>query len=251
MLMVMEAVFMGRGFPMVQMRQGVLFRWRNEFAAWLRPEWVDLIIQCVKGGLADFDNPEWVPTHVRLVLSPRSEASLRHDFIVHHFESELIDVPELRMKRRHGHVLIWVADEAVATIKKISEKTRLAMPNKTWSSHNILSDAPTLMEDMPSEAQQIVIGYTVDETGTQYRYYITCPSQVGLDNHWVIDITDAATAELVVFTAPEDAMDTESVEVDDMPGRVGLTDEGARRAEEVEAAERNEEERRGTDDSSQ
>ena len=219
-----------------RMQQGVLFRWRNDFADWLRPEWVRLITECVNGGLDDFDDPDWLPPHVRLLLTPRSETSIRHDFIVARFEHALVDVPELCMRRRDGHVLIWVEDEAVATIKKLSERNRLARPNKTRSSHEILSDAPTLMADMPPEAQQIVIGYTVDDTGTQYKLWITCPSEVGHENHWEINLSDAA--DLVVFAASE----VGDTLVDEPTGRVQLSGEGVKRVEEIEADE-NEEER--------
>lgn len=232
---------------MAQMRQGVLFRWRDEFATWLKPEWVELILRCVKGGLADFDDHDWIPPHVRLLLSPRSEASIRHDFIVARFESELVGMPELRMRRRDMHVLIWVADEAVATIKKLGEKTLLAMPNKTRSSHNILSDEPTLLEGMPPEAQQVIIGYTVDASNTQYKYYIACPSKVGRDHHWIINLSDAA--DLVVFAAPEADAPVEVADVDEQSGRVQLNEDVAKQVEEIEEAEEDEEGRRGTDDS--
>lgn len=227
---------------MAQMQQGVLFRWRDEFASWLKPEWVELLHRCMTGGVADFDNPEIIPPRTRLLLSARSATSIRHDFIVAHFEAELVGVPELRLRRYQNHVLIWIADEAVATIKKIGEKTRLAMPNKTRQSYTILSDAPTLVENMPPKAQQIVIGYTVNDTETEFTYYITAPSQVGNDNHWEMNL--ANPANLIILAAPE----VEAVETDELPGRVGLSEAAAKRVAEIEEQEA-EEERREADDS--
>jgi len=225
------------------MKQGLLFPRSEQFAKWLKPEWAAMIIDSVQGGLNDYDNPAWFPPHVRAILSSRASANNRYDLIVHRFESALLEMPEFQMRRRYGHILIYIADTAVAAINKIDATNRLATPNRTRQSPDILSQTPLPMEDMPPEAQHIVFGYTVDVTQTKYNLYITCPSEAGEENIWELDLSDV---DVTVFAAP--AIEEQEI-VDEPTGRVQLNEDVAKQVEEVEQAEETEEERGAADDS--
>ena len=97
---------------------------KAEFLGFLTPERKKLIIDCVKGGLADYGNPDYYPAISKVDHTPSVAAQIRNCHIVARARRACADHPEMVAILRRGRVLFTINDQVRVSFKKLDGKLR-------------------------------------------------------------------------------------------------------------------------------
>jgi hypothetical protein len=168
-----------------------MFVSQEEFKKFLTQEQKKFILECIHGGLADYNNPAYYGNEARRDHTPSVRAQIRNCHIVAHAFRALIDRPDIRVINKRGRILFIFSDKSLVSIKKFDARLRTA--NAPTQQALAFKGQQPLDLDMPTPLINIFTGYTYDAVETNYEVYITCPDDE--KNHWVWKISGAEITE--------------------------------------------------------
>jgi hypothetical protein len=128
-----------------------------------------------------------------LILTPRSRASVIHDYMVAFARDFFKDDPGIRIFARRGLSLMNIDDSLLLRFKKLdAEKRSRNIP--TQQTH--LFRAQLELPGIPAELTHLEAGYVLNELQTALDgVYITCPNGNRLE--WFMDLTSLPGANVV------------------------------------------------------
>jgi hypothetical protein len=133
-----------------------------------------------------------------LILTPRSRASVIHDYMVAFARDFFKDDPGIRIFTKRGLSLINIDDSLLLRFKKLdAEKRSRNIPTQ----QTYLFRAQLELPGIPAELTHIEAGYVLNELQTMLDgIYITCPNGKRLE--WFIDLTSLLGANVVPLSPP-------------------------------------------------
>lgn len=177
---------------------------RTEFENFLTPEHRRFIVDCIKRGLDDYDNPSYYAAEARRDHTPGVRAAIRNCHIIAHAQRALSDMSDLRVYNRNNRVLFVIADRVRVSFKRFDKDLRSRnYPTRQAVNYNkqTLFDA-----DMPGEVTNIIAGYQHNGAETEYELYITCP--IDKRNMWELQLSGN---EILGLLSPEVESNTDQL----------------------------------------
>jgi hypothetical protein len=160
---------------------------REEFLDVVTPEQRQFITDCIKRGLADYDNPDLYGEAARRVHTPSIRATIRNCHIVSHAKRGLLERSDIKVREKRNRVLFIISDKICVSFKKFDDNLR----TRNYPTQQALAfEGQTLHMDLPSEVTNIFAGYLFNQAETEYELFITCP--VGKKNEWHLKLSGSA-----------------------------------------------------------
>lgn len=156
----------------------------DDFKKLITPDHRRFIEDCIKGGLADYDNISYYSPEARRDHTQSVRAAIRNCHIVARAHRAIIDMPDLRVSMKGNRVLFIVADKVRLSFKKLDKNLRSHNypTRQALDFLNQRSDSTLFGSDTYSEITNVVAGYKHNSTETEYELFITCPSDAY--NNW-------------------------------------------------------------------
>jgi hypothetical protein len=146
-----------------------------------------LLLECINGGLADYNNPRYYSAEARRDHTPSARALNRHCHIVARMNRALIERHDIRAINKRGRVVFIFNDKLQFSIKKFD--SRLRTSNVPTRQATAFKAQLPLDLDMPAELANIFTGYKYDISETDYEVYVTCPDDE--QNYWIWKVSGA------------------------------------------------------------
>ncbi len=184
---------------------------KEEFQLMLTPERKKFILEAIRGGVEDYNNPAFYGAEARLDHIPRVRANLRNCHIVGRARRALTGRTDMRVINKRGRVLFIIADTCQVSFKKLDARLHSSnVPTQQSLAFNGQTfDTPPLFgHDMPLALTNLIAGYRYlnRDSESDYEIYITCPCDQ--DNYWVWKLSGAEISDFLTYTIEADTIGT-------------------------------------------
>ncbi|HVB72382.1 MAG TPA: hypothetical protein VNE38_02400 [Ktedonobacteraceae bacterium] len=167
---------------------------KEEFDKIFPAEYKRLLLECVNGGLGDYNNLNYYSAEARRDHTPSARAILRHCHIVARMNRTLMERHDIRVLNRRGRILFIFNDKLQCSIKKFDSRLRTSS-NPTKQADDFKAQLP-LDLDEPAELANFFTGYKYDRAEAYYDVYITYPHDE--QNYWEWKISGAEIKEFML-----------------------------------------------------
>jgi hypothetical protein len=130
---------------------------------------------------------------VRRVHSKRTRAGNIADYICDHVYKNLLEDPDVKIRRRYGSLRMIVCDKYQLTFKKLNDNLKPSYIPARWRLplHGSDENKPEF-EGMPEGIINLIAGYRWDQLEPS-KFYLECPS--GSNIIWVLELTGTSESE--------------------------------------------------------
>lgn len=177
---------------------------KEEALAFLTPERKAFIWQCVRGGLDDYDKPDFYGSEARRDHSTSVRAMLRNCHIVGRAARMAVEASHLKIRvvNRRGRALFVIAGQVNLSFKKLNRKLRASKGHTRQALNFNAQQLPEqLVMDLDAKpVTNVIAGYRSDIADATFEIYLTCPD--GDANKWDIKLSES---EVRAFVADAEA----------------------------------------------
>lgn len=182
---------------------------KEGFLNFLTPERKRLMIDCVKGGLADYNNPAYYGIQARIDHTPSVVAAIRNCHIVARARLASAESPDMAVSCRRGRVLFTIADLVRVSFKKLNGRLRPrnipTRQNRAFLGQRLDPQPPlTGLEDVPFMTN-VVAGYVQDPADMRLHVHVICP--LDESNYWDLELAGAEVDDFFATKAASPAIE--------------------------------------------
>jgi len=173
---------------------------KDEFLHLLTPERRAFMLDCVRGGWADYEDSNNYGAAARRDHSQSVRAQCRNSHIVARALRGIVEHPEIgiQVSQRGQRVLFIVGDQARVSFKKLDRRLRPRNYPTRQARAFLGQRLPWANE--PAEITNLLVGYRPNAAETEFEVFATCPQDA--DNEWqmklsrteAVDFFDATSA---------------------------------------------------------
>jgi hypothetical protein len=169
---------------------------KDEFTRLLSAERRKFIMDCVLGGLGDYDNPNYYSSAARVDHGPNTQASIRNSHIVARATRSNLSALGVQITNRRGRILFIVEGKIRISFKKFTRSLR----SRNYPTPQALDFLGQKLDLQP--ITNVIAGYRAsDATATSFEVWATCP--IDDDNHWEWKLSGAQIS-MFATAPPED-----------------------------------------------
>lgn len=157
---------------------------------------MDRLAAAILEGDSDMRSTEFA--QFRRMMTARSLATNRCDFVLHHVRQAFGDDPDVAFRRAHGREMMFVSDQAILVFKKLDRRRRTRNA-PTQLALKLFGQLPLPM--MPDAAPRFVAGWQMDRLNAEVEtLWLTHPN--GKDNAWALPMSDEGQGTTMVRLTP-------------------------------------------------
>lgn len=168
---------------------------KEEFLCLITPDIRDFVVDCVRGGIADYDDPQNYGPAARRDHTKSVRAQIRNTHIQARAARGLVEHPDIGVRAaiRHQRVLFIVRDKARISFKKLDSRLR----PRNYPTRQALAYLGQRLPnfDVPDEATNLVVGYVPNAAETDFEVFVTCPQDE--DNEWQLRLSGSNVVQFL------------------------------------------------------
>ena len=177
---------------------------QDDIVSRITSQGVQFIMDCIKGGYEDYDNPEYYGEAARREHTPGTAAACRNCHIIERAKRKSLEMQGfIRIKRQVGRITFILGDHTEIWYKKIGKNGKPGFRPSRQSSEYLKSSESTIWPEteLPPEMVRWVAGYrSSSPADTEYELLVCGIEYSG--EWWHVCLSETEVQELFPVPTP-------------------------------------------------